>query len=146
LLDCVHTLPLFEMPFTAPVAGHFARLSPSRRLPPAQRMQIAARRRIFSAHCFWSRVRTAVMTCSGRAGSGGCASVPWASSLSERGWSPTSVIILAPGKAARTAVSPVCRACYAVLARPVASVGSVQWRYSTAARPFGESWARLGPG
>ena len=49
-------------------------------------------------------------------------------------------------RAAWTAVLPVCMACQAVSARPVAWVWSVQLRYSAAERPFGESWARLGPG
>ena len=68
------------------------------------------------------------------------------SSLSERARSPTSMVVITPGKVARTAVLPVCGACYAVSTRPVASVWSVQRRYSAAARPFGEFWARLGPG
>ena len=57
------------------------------------------------------------------------------SSLSERAWSPTSMAVLTPGKAARTAVLPVCMACYAVLARPVASIWSVQLRYRAAEPP-----------
>jgi hypothetical protein len=38
------------------------------------------------------------------------------------------------------------RGCYAVSARPVASVWNIQPRFQAAERPFVESWARLGPG
>ena len=54
--------------------------------------------------------------------------------------------VMAPGKAARTTALSVSRACYPGSASPGAPIWGVQPRYGAAERPFGGSWARLGPG